>query len=519
MKENEPSPVKPAANDIGEKFRTDHLKANLASRTARGSVVTFGWYGARFSVGIVATALLARLLTPNDYGLIGMVAVFTSFMSMLKDMGLSLATVQKAEITEEEISTLFWLNVALSFTTAFATSLIAPLIAWFYGEPKLLLITIVSSIGFIIGGFAVQHEALLKRQMRFFLLGSLAFGSMLAGYIVGILMAWKGAGFWALVGSQLALVTTNAVGVWIATGWWPRKPAGHSSIRPMIRFGRNLTGYAVINVFAKNLDGLLIGRFWGAQQLGLYSKAAQIASMPTDQINEPLNAVAIPALSRVADEPERYRLAYLRILQKIVLLTLPAIALMMVSADWVVALLLGPQWKDASFILVLLGIAALTQPVMNSMGWLLMTQGRTHHLFQWALISAPLGVLSIVIGLPWGAAGVAASYSIVRVCITDRLMCWFVGRTGPVRTMDFYVTMGPAFLAAVSSAGAVLLYRQLVTVTNPLSGLTVSFVITVLVSLVILALIPSGRRALQDVSKSLLMLRTNRGIANAAAKG
>ncbi len=488
-------------------FRTDHLKKDLAGRTTRGGVVTFGWHGLRFVVGIVATALMARLLTPRDYGLIGMVAVFTSFMSMLKDMGLSLATVQKAQITEQEISTLFWLNAALSLTITLATSLIAPVIAWFYGEPRLLLITLVSSLGFIISGLAVQHEALLKRQMRFFSLGLIAFISMVFGYLFGLALAWRGVGYWALVGSQLALVTANSIGVWIVCRWRPGRPMRNSGIRSMLKFGRNLTGYAMVNVFAKNLDSLLIGRFWGPQELGLYSKAAQVASMPTDQINDPLNSVAIPALSRVADEPERYRLAYLRILQKIVMVTIPGIALMIVTADWVVALLLGPQWKNAAFILILIAIAGLTQPVMNSMGWLLITQGRTHHMFQWALISAPIGVISIIIGLPWGAAGVAASYSIIRVCVTDRLMYWFVGRTGPVRTMDFYVTMLPSLCAATCAAASVMLFRRFVVVNSPLLGLLAGFSITLVVSLIVLWLIPSGRRGLQDVSQSLLMLK------------
>jgi PST family polysaccharide transporter len=502
-------PAEPEIKDI--RFRTDHLKENLGGRAARGSIITFGWHTLRFSVGIVATAIMARLVSPKDYGLIGMVAVFTSFISMFKDMGLSLATVQKAEINDAEISTLFWLNLGLSFLIAAGTSVLAPLIAWFYGEPQLLLITIVTSLGFIVGGVAVQHEALLKRQMRFFALGFIGFFALVAGYAVGIAMAWRGYGYWALVGSQLALISTNTIGVWAICRWYPSRPQRNSGIRSMLTFGRNLTGYAMINVFAKNLDGLLVGRVWGAQQLGLYTKAGQVLAMPTDQINEPLNAVAIPALSRLDDSPERYRQGYLRILEKIVMITMPGIALMIVTADWVVYLLLGPQWNDAAFILVLLGIAGLTQPVVNSLGWLLITQGRTHHMFQWALISAPLGIASIVVGLPWGAPGVAASYAIVRVCITDRLMYWFVGRSGPVRTMDLYRTMVPAFCAASSVAVAVLIFRNLAGVVKPMTGMAISVLIAIIVSLGVLVLIPSGRRALQDLSNSLLTFRRTQG--------
>lgn len=499
----------PLLDDL--EFRTDHLKKDLGGRAARGGAVTFGWHGLKFVVGITATAILARLLTPQDYGLIGMVAVFTSFMSMLKDMGLSLATVQKQEISHKEISNLFWVNVCLGLIIAFFTALIAPLIAWFYGEPRLVLITIGSALGFIIGGFAVQHEALLKRQMKFFALGLIAFASMVAGYAVGILMAWKGYGYWALVGSQLALLSAQTTGVWLMSRWRPGRPSRNSGIRPMLAFGRNMTGYAVVNVFAKNLDGLLIGRVWGPRQLGLYTRAAQVLSLPTDQINEPLNSVAIPTLSRLADSPERYRQAYIRILEKVVMLTIPGIALMIVTADWLVAILLGPQWQDATLILIFLGIAGLTQPVMNSMGWLLITQGRTHHMFQWALISAPLGIISIIAGLPWGAAGVAISYSLVRICITDRLMYWFVGRIGPVRTWDFYRTMIPAVCAAACAVGAVMLFRSMVVVGTPAHGILMSFMITIVVSLAVLFMIPAGRSALQDVTRSVQRLRRQAG--------
>ncbi len=505
---NEPLEVVRSKRFSGDlQFETEHLKVDLGGRAARGGAVTFGWHGLKFVVGIVATAIMARLLTPRDYGLIGMVAVFTSFMSMFKDMGLSMATVQKPEINDGEISTLFWVNAAFSVGVTLITMLLAPLIAWFYGEPRLVLITITASLGFIIGGLAVQHEALLKRQMRFFALGSIAFLSIVAGYTAGITLAWRGFGYWALVVSQLALVATNALGVWILCGWRPGRPRNSHGIRSMLTVGRNITGFAIINVLAKNMDGLLIGRVWGAQQLGLYTKAAQLLSLPTDQINEPLNSVAIPTLSRLADSSERYRQAYRRILEKIAMLTMPGIALMIGTSDWLVYLLLGPQWSETGYILVMLGIAGLTQPVMNTTGWLLITQGRTHHMFQWALISAPLGIISVIVGLPWGAAGVAISYSLVRVCITDRVLFWFVGREGPVRMMDFYRTIAPAACAAGCALVSVILFRKLVVVSNPLHGLLASFAITVVITLGVLFIIPAGRLALRDVSRSFLLLR------------
>ena len=152
-------------------------------------------HGVKFAIGIVATAILARLLSPQDYGLIGMVAVATNFVAMFKDLGLSHATVQRAEISSQQMSTLFWVNITLSVVTMLLMILLAPAVAWFYGDQRLTMITIVSASGFMLGGLTVQHEALLKRQMRFMTLSAIAFGSMVVGYSVGIAFAWSGSQF------------------------------------------------------------------------------------------------------------------------------------------------------------------------------------------------------------------------------------------------------------------------------------------------------------------------------------
>src|SRR5918993_1426168 len=155
----------PADSDRPERlFSTDHLMDSIGGRIARGGFVTVASHSVRFAIGIVATAILARLLSPLDYGLIGMVAVATNFVGMFKDLGLSHATVQRPEISSQQVSTLFWVNLTLSVVTMLLTMVMAPAVAWFYGDQRLTLITIVTATGFLLGGMAVQHEALLKRQ-------------------------------------------------------------------------------------------------------------------------------------------------------------------------------------------------------------------------------------------------------------------------------------------------------------------------------------------------------------------
>lgn len=498
--------------DIGQEyFDTEHLTTTIASRTARGGVVTIVSHGFKFVLSIAATAILARLLSPHDYGLIGMVAVFTGFVAMFKDLGLSLATVQRREISYEQISTLFWVNVALSIGITVIMVMLAPLIGWFYSEPHLAPITIVTAIGFIFGGLAVQHEALLKRQMRFYALSVIGFLSMMVGYAVGIILAWRGAGYWALVFSQLALLASNALGVWLMCRWRPGAPRRNSGVRSMLSFGGNVTGYALLNYVSKNCDSLIVGRMFGSQQLGLYSKAAQLLSLPTDQINEPLATVSISALSRLRDSPERYRQAYLRIMQKVIMVTMPAITLMLATSDWLVRIVLGTQWGYTARIFIFMGVAGLFQPVASTGGWLLVSQGRVRDMLRWSLINAPISILSIIAGLPWGVVGVAASWSLGRILFANPLLFWFVGRHGPVRMSDFYRLLAPFTTASLFALLACLLFRKFVSVPNPLLGFVACGIITGITSLLALALMPTGRKALADIKNSMLLLRPNKG--------
>jgi len=274
----------------------------------------------------------------------------------------------------------------------------------------------------------------------------------------------------------------------------------------MLIFGGNFTGFSIVNYFSRNLDNLLIGLCWGAVALGLYARAYQLLLLPLDQINSPIAAVAVPALSRLADSPDRYRQAYLRLLEKIAIMTMPLMAFMIVTSDWLVLLLLGPKWTGVSRIFALLAIAGFIQPVCNTTGWLFLTQGRPHHMFQWGIIGASIIVVSIVVGLPWGALGVATSYSVGFVCVASPLLFWFVGRSGPVRASNIYITSAPVVLASLFALLAALALRRFSGISNPLAGIVSCLFLTVLTTCVALIVMSPGRRILSDLRNSFFLL-------------
>jgi PST family polysaccharide transporter len=504
----ESSTVPQSADDDRDRhFRTDHLKAELGQRSARGGAVTLAAQVCKFGLSMSSAVVLARLLTPQDYGLIGMVAILVGFLGMFQYLGLSTATIQWSDLNHQQVSALFWMNIALSAAIMLVTIAAAPFAAWFYKEPRLIGITIGYAVSILVTGLYIQHEAILIRQMRFAMTAVIEVSAMAIGLGAAIVAAIYGARYWALVINQLVLAVISVIGMWAACRWrpsWPRRSAG---VRSMLSFGRNVTGFNVMQYFARNADNALIGKFWGAYELGLYSRAYQMLLMPMQQINAPLAAVAVPTLSRLADSPARYRDAYLKILEKLVMITMPLGALMIATSDWLVLLLLGPQWKETGTIFMLLGIAAIIQPVTKTSWWLFSTQGRSRDLFHWGIISAVIAVGSIVAGLPWGAKGVAATYAISDLCVATPLLFWFVGRRGPIRASDFYRTITPSVAASLCALGAVVVARPwLVKVSWLVGRLSLSFAITMLVALLVLAALPTGRKAIRNLTEILLLI-------------
>lgn len=493
--------------DRDQYFRTDDLREGVAGRAIRGGAFTVGSQASQFIIGLLATMVMARLLTPRDYGLIGMVTVVTGFLTIFKDIGLSRVTIQRNVLTHDEASSLFWINGAVGVVIALLTAAIAPLIARFYGEPRLTNITIALASGFLVSGFSVQHLALLRRRMRFGILAANDVFSVTLASIVGITMAYEQMSYWAIVGNQLTFTISGALLAWTVCRWRPSLPKRSTPVREMLAFGGNITGFTVLNYFSRNTDDLLIGRFWGSQQLGLYAKAYQLLLFPLNQINLPVGGVAVPTLSRLVDEPERYRAAFARTLDKIVLITMPLVVFLMVTSDWLIAVVLGAQWVGAAKIFMWLAIAGFVQPIGYTTGWLFTSQNRTGELLRWGVMSSFLAVGSIAAGVHWGAEGVAKSYGLTSALITTPLNLWWVGRRGPVRTLDFYKTSAPFAISAIIAGIAVYAFHYFAHPVHELVGLIIGFCITVVVFLAALSAGKAGRAALRDVMVSLEHLR------------
>src|SRR6266436_4820621 len=287
-------------------FTTDHLQADLKGRSVRGGLVNLTSQGAQFLIQSTATIVLARLLTPADFGLVAMVATVTSLGQAFADLGLSEATIQRKEINDDQVSVLFWINVAIGLGLTLLTVALAPVLAKFYRDPRLINITLLLSLTFLIGGLRVQPDALLKRQMRFSSLAVRDVASYGLAVPVAITMAWRGASYWALVALPLTLNLTQMALSWLMVNWRPGLPRRDAHVGSMIAFGGNVAAsYFLINV-SRSADNVLIGWYWGAGPLGLYSRAYNLLMLPVRLLSASAVSVAIPAFSRTQDDQEHF---------------------------------------------------------------------------------------------------------------------------------------------------------------------------------------------------------------------
>ncbi|NCD40829.1 MAG: lipopolysaccharide biosynthesis protein [Bacteroidia bacterium] len=439
-------------------FSTQHLECNLKRLSVRGGAVTFIAQGAKFFLNIISMMILARILTPADFGLIAMVTAITGFILVFKDMGLSMATVQRSEINHEQISTLFWINVAISVLLMLITLALSPVVGWFYNDQRLVSVTAMLSMSFFFGGLTIQHQALLRRQMRLLSLATIDVLASASGVFVAVISAIAGLGYWSLVWMQIATAAINAMGVWTFCRWIPGIPLRKSGVYSMLKFGGHLTGFSLVNYFARSFDNILIGRYCGAQSLGLYSRAYSLLMFPIGQITAPMTSVAVPALSRLQSEPERYRRYYLKSIKLIAYISMPVVAVMAVLSSEIVEIVLGIEWIDAGPIFKILAVAAILQPVSSTVGWIYVSSGNTKRMFLWIVFVTPVLLLFFIAGLAWGAAGVATGYSICNYIILWPQLSFALKYT-PISAKDVLFTIHHPFVLSGLTASVMMIVR------------------------------------------------------------
>jgi O-antigen/teichoic acid export membrane protein len=437
----------------GQVFESEGLDRDIGARSVGGGLAMFGSQGAMFLVQLAGTVILARLLTPDDYGLIAMTAVVTGFAKMFRDAGLTAATVQSKDISHDQVSTLFWVNMAVIAALGVCILASAPFVAAFYRDGRVTAITAVLAVAFVVNGLSIQHDALLKRHMMFSVIAAENVLALIMNVVACVALAVLGFGYWALVaGPCVSAVVTTGMSFYYCP-WIPGRPRRATGARRMLAFGGNVTGFNVANYFSRNMDNILIGRYIGADSLGLYSKAYSLFMLPLTQIRGPMTEVAMPALSSIRFDPERFRQYYLRLVDAMSTLAVPLAAICLVEADFVIRLVLGPKWIAVVPVFRLLAVVGLIQAPESTRAVVLLSLGESRKHLNWGVANAIVTVTAFAIGLRWGIVGVAAGYVAASyLMLFPNLIYSFSGT--PVSVSDFLRAVMPAVLAAAAASGA-----------------------------------------------------------------
>jgi PST family polysaccharide transporter len=385
--------------------------ASLTTTVVKGAGLNAA---ARFGtqiLSIACTSVVARLVPPRAYGLMGMAAVVIGFVGLFRDIGTTSAIIQRRDIDDGLLTSVFWLNMSMGLAVAGVCWLTAPWVALFYREPALLGILRALSLLFLISSLAGVHSALLVRDLQFGRIAAIELVGGTAGLAAAVTGALLGAGVWSLVMNLLAISSVSVVVAICARPWWPKLHFSWAEIRSISGFGLNLSAFNIVNYFARNADNLLIGKYLGAAPLGYYALAYNIMLFPVQAVSQTLGRVLFPAFAAMQNDHARFRQAYLRASAAVAFFTFPLMAGAAVLAPELIALFLGPRWGPVVPVLRVLAPIGMLQSVTTNTGHIYMATGSTRIMFRWGTLSSAVLVAGFVAGLTWGIMGVAAVYA------------------------------------------------------------------------------------------------------------
>ncbi|EGD20510.1 membrane protein involved in the export of O-antigen and teichoic acid [Xanthomonas hortorum ATCC 19865] len=455
--------------------------------------------------------LLARLLTPYDYGLMAMVTAIVGAAEILRDFGLSAAAVQAKHVSREQRDNLFWINSGIGLSLSVVVYASAHLIANFYKEPALVMISQALAVTFLINGMTTQYRAHLSRGLRFGQVALSDVGSQVLGLVAAVAAALLGWGYWALVVQQVVQASINFLIAASCSRWLPRGYQRAAPMRDFMSFGWNLMAAQLLGYASRNVGQVIIGWRTGPDALGLYNRAFQLLMMPLNQINAPATSVALPVLSQLQDDRERFNAFLLRGQTVMVHLIFALFAFSCALAMPLIVLVLGEQWRDAVPLFQVLTLGGIFQTASYATYWVFLSKGLMRQQLIYSLVGRIVLIGCIFAGSRWGAMGVAIGYSFGLLLIWPLSLVW-IGKisdapvrslfTNALRPMVAYgVAGGCAYYASVVAGGP--LWQQLAAGAGAMAA----------VCLLALAIWPAFRRdvlSIVDIRKLLTQAKARR---------
>ena len=361
---------------------------------------------------LAASTIVARRVPPYAYGIVGMATLAIGLISLFRDLGTSSAVIQKRDLNQDLLSSLFWLNVGIGFAGTAVCFLSAPIVARMFREPAVIPVVRVLSVSFLIGSLTNVHAALPNRSMMFKKISLIDMSSSIVGLAAVVTLACLHEGIWSIVAGSLTSATIGSILFWATSEWQPSLLFSWTEVRSVMNFGLNLSAYNLFNYFARNSDNAIVGRYLGGAALGFYQLAYNLMLLPVEGVAHVLTRVMFPAFSEIQHDNERFRRVYLRTCSTIALITFPLMTGMAILAEPLIKTVYGPRWVNVIPVLTILAPVGLVQSILTTTGLIFTAKGRTSLLFKLGGTTSVLYVVSFIVGLPWGIRGVAFSYSI-----------------------------------------------------------------------------------------------------------
>ena len=487
---------------------------DLNRRAGKSTALNLAARGFSILSQFVTFAVLARLLTPADFGLVAMALPLVAVLLVVGDLGLSKWTLQAPTISEEQASSLFFLSLAAGVVIAALCIAVSPLLALLYDEPRVAAIASVLALQFVLAGMRSQHKALLQRALRFRHLSQIEIVSSLIATVGAVWMAWQFETYWAFVARFLIQSILQTLGTWMAARWKPKFIFWTPDTARMLRFGGAIMGGFIFNTVGRQMDTVLIGWRWGEAALGIYAFAYRIFLLPVQQLSNPLSEVLIPALSRLREQHEQCRKLFRTALKGFGLVAVPPFVAIAVCAEEVILVVAGDQWLAAALVLKVLAPLGALHVYYSPIGWLMVAFGRADRYFLWTVVLTPIYLTAFVVGLPWGPFGVACAYAVAHASIL--LPSWFYGTRGTaIRMRDALGAMVPSLALGGATALLTLPAKMQLAASGPLVVLSSAVVVVLLMWLVGAGTLIGFRRVrdnanLQSLSKLLASLGEGR---------
>jgi PST family polysaccharide transporter len=478
----------------------------LGRSAARGGAVTLAGQGVRALVQVASIVVLARLVSPADYGYLAMVGAIVGAATILQDFGLSRAAVQAPVITVGQRDNLFWLNLGCGALAAVAVLAAAPAVAALYDEPVLADITRWLAVTFLLGGLAAQFRASLMRDLRFTAIATIDVAAPTLGLLVAVWVALADGSYQALVAQQVVAAVVVCAGSVLVARWLPGLPRRRESVRSFVSYGVHQLGAQLLNYVSMNADAVVVGARFGAASAGLYDRAFRMMMLPVRQLQFPVTRVAMPVLSRLQDDAENFGRFVVRGQAILLNLLAPVMLLGAATAGPVVEIALGARWLELAPLFAVLAVGGMFQAASFTSGWVFMATGTMRSQFRFALWSRPLVVVAVVAGSLWGVVGVAAAYGIASALLWP-VSLWWAGRAAHLAWRPWLVGGCRTILAhGVAALAAAAVARRL-DAADPWLTLGAALAAGGLVLAAEALVWPAFRRDLRDVARTRTLLR------------